>query len=226
MNASPPSSVPSPWVILALALSSLALLVTYLNFRRKSSLKLRASYSWTMSSIEADDQHLSSIVIENLKDRAVTIFAIYLRIGHNYYVEIENFEDKPLVLRAYETWHREYGPIELYQLNTRRIAMNGLFDDARARRQVVLSTTDGKYVVGRAPKYWHPVGEFFKNHMTAIIQPVRSVYKDTAIGGRVSYVVDLVSSSGEPEIIPIHSRDYESAMLQELRPDERISGER
>jgi hypothetical protein len=210
-------SLPPSWTLLALALSSLALLVSYLNFRRKSSLKLRASYSWVSSSEAADDQHLSSIVIENLKDRAVTIFAIYLRVGHNYYVKVENFEDKPLILRAFETWHKEYGPIEFYGINTQRIAMNSLFADKRARKRIVLSTSDGKYVVTKAPKHWDPVYDFFNNHMTAIVWPVRGTYKGTAIGGRVLYVVDIVLSSGETEIISIHSMDYEVQRFKNFR---------
>jgi hypothetical protein len=113
MNFSPPPL----WTVLALALSSIALLVAFLNYRRKSSLKLRTSYSWT-SSVYADDPYLSSIVVENLKDRATTIFGIYLRVGHSYFVEIEDFEDNPLVLRAFQTWHKEYGPIEFYGAST------------------------------------------------------------------------------------------------------------
>jgi hypothetical protein len=178
---------------------------------------MRAAYSWTSSSIEGDDQHISSLVIENLKDRAVTIFAIYLRVGHNYYIEIEDFDDKPLVLQAFETWHKEYGPIEFYGVNARRIAMNPLFDDKRARKRIVLSTSDGKYVITRTPKQWSPVRDFFNNHMTAIVRPVKSAYKATAIGGNISYVLDLVLSSGEPEIIPIHPKDHEVQRFKNFR---------
>lgn len=219
MNPSLPSlqSPPSFWTIIALGVSGLALLVAYLNFRRKSSLNLRASYSWTSSSVETDDQHISSIIIENLKDRAVTIFAIYLRVGHNYYVEIEDFKDKPLVLRAFETWHKEYGPIEFYGVSARRISMNLLFDDKHAEKRIVLSTSDGRYVVTKAPKQWNPVYDFFNNHMTAIVRPVRSIYKEVSIGGRVIYVVDFVFSNGKSEIVPIHPRDYEIQCFKNFR---------
>ena len=210
-------TLPPLWTLVALALSGIALVVAFLNFRRKSSLKLRASYTWTSSSVAADDQHISSVIVENLKDRAVTIFAIYLRVGHNYFVEIEDFEDSPLVLRAFETWHKEYGPIEFYGINARRISMNPLFDDKRAKKRIVLSTSDGKYVVTKAPKRWSPVRDFFSNHMTAIIRPVRSTYKKMAIGGRVLYVIEIVPSNGEPEIIPIHPRDYEVKRFKSFR---------
>lgn len=200
--------IPPLWTTVAIALSCLALLIAYLNFRRKSSLSLRASYSWTQSSVDADDQHISALVIENLKDRAVTIFAIYLRVGHNFFIEIEDFEDRPLVLRAFETWHKEYGPIEFYGINGRRIAMNLLFDDKRARKRIVLSTSDGKYVVNKRPKRWTPVHDFFRNHMTAVIRPVSSTYKGKPIGGTVPYAVEIVSSNGISEVIAIHKDDF------------------
>lgn len=209
--------IPPLWTSVALALSCLALLIAYLNFRRKSSLSLRASYSWTRSSVDADDQHISSLVVENLKDRAVTIFAIYLRVGHNFYIEIEDFEDKPLVLRAFETWHKEYGPIEFYGINGKRIAMNPIFDDKRARKRIVLSTSDGKYVVNKRPKRWTPVRDFFRNHMTAIVRPVSSTYKGKAIGGTVPYAVEIVSPKGTSEVIAIHKDDFRSQRFKNFR---------
>jgi hypothetical protein len=38
-----------------------------------------------------------------------------------------------------------------------------------------------------------------------------------AIGGRVLYVIDIVPSNGEPEIIPIHPRDYEVKRFKNFR---------
>lgn len=209
--------IPPLWTSVALALSCLALLIAFLNFRRKSSLSLRASYSWTQSSVDSDDQHISSVVVENLKDRAVTIFAIYLRVGHNFYIEVEDFEDKPLVLRAFETWHKEYGPIEFYGINGRRIAMNPLFDHKRARKRIVLSTSDGKYVVNKRPKRWTPVHDFFRNHMTAVVRPVISSYKGKLIGGTVPYAVEIVSPQGTSEVIALHRNDFQFQRFKHFR---------
>lgn len=209
--------LPPLWTLAALALSGLALAVAYLNFRRKSSLSLRASYSWTQSSVDADDQHLSSLVVENLKDRAVTIFRIYLRVGHNFYVEIEDFQDKPLVLRAFETWHKEYGPIEFYGVSGKRIAMNSLFDDKRARKRIVLATSDGKYVITKRPKHWDPVHDFFKNHMTAVIRPVSTTYKGKPISGTASYLVEIVGTSGAVEVVSLQKDGYRFQRFKNFR---------
>jgi hypothetical protein len=42
------------------------------------------------SSVYCDDPYLSSLVIENLKDRAITIFEIYLKVGNHCYIQIED----------------------------------------------------------------------------------------------------------------------------------------
>ena len=51
------------------------------------------------SSVSCSDNYISSLTLENLKDRAVVILKIYLRLGHGYFVEIEDFENSPLILR-------------------------------------------------------------------------------------------------------------------------------
>jgi hypothetical protein len=211
------SLIPPLWTSLALALSCLALLIAYLNSRRKSSLSLRASFSWTRSSVDATDQHISSLIIENLKDRAATIFTVCLRVGHNFYIEIEDFQDKPLVLRVFETWHSEYGPIEFYSVNGRRIDMNALFDDKRVGMHIVLSTSDGKYVVKKRPKRWTPIHDFFQNYMTAVVRPVSSNYKGKVIGGTVSYAVEVVSPQGTSEVVALHKNHFQSQRFKNFR---------
>jgi hypothetical protein len=85
-----------------------------------------------------NDVYVTEVILENLKDRAVTIFSIYLKIGHNYYVELENLEEKPLVLKAFETYRREFGPIEFYGINNNKIRLNDLLGDRMVRRLSVV----------------------------------------------------------------------------------------
>ena len=79
----------------------------------KWGIRLRGTFSIS-SSMACDDDYVSSVVLENVKDRAVTIFAIYLQIGPNIYIVIEEFGDKPLILKGFETFQNNYEPIEFY----------------------------------------------------------------------------------------------------------------
>ena len=120
----------------ALVVSIIALIFTVSAFLRKAGYNLRGSYSLA-SSIYCADHYVSSVVIENLKDRAVIIFKIFLRIGHNHYVELEDFEDKPYVLGPYGVLKKEYDPIDFYSINLRRIDLNDLLGNPKVRKRLV-----------------------------------------------------------------------------------------
>ena len=198
----------TPWyAVAALCISTVALIVAAKNYLRKSGLFVRGAFT-TCSSIDCNDTYISSVILENLKDRAVTIFAIYIRYGHGCYLEIEDFEERPLILKPFETQRLEYGPIQFYSSNGSRIDMDALIKK-KIKKCLVLSTADGKYVVPSHVRMWSPYGDFFKNHLTEIVQPIRAKYKDKAIGGNAKYVVDILTDNGKEEIIPKRANDFE-----------------
>ena len=208
----PPTSV---WTVVAIVVSLLALNVSILNYRRKSSIKLRGGFSWG-SRRECDDQHVTSVVIENLKDRAVTIYAIYARIGHNFYIEVDSFDDgaQPLVLKPFETFRKDYGAILEYTINLQRWDLSDVFDDKRARKQLVLSTGNGKYVVRQRQKHWRPVIDSFSNAYMSVVRTDRAEYKGQQVGGRVAYVVELKFQDGEDQVIQLCRHDYEFSVFR------------
>src|SRR5439155_13648994 len=42
--------------------------------------------------------------LENLKDRAVVIFKIYMKFGNNVFIEIDDFANNPLILKPFEVF--------------------------------------------------------------------------------------------------------------------------
>src|SRR4029077_11606216 len=120
--------------------------LAYRGYTRKSGLRLRGSYG-TTSTVECADDFVRQVTIENLKDRAVTIFAIYLRLGYNVYVVVEEFGNTPLILKPFETYHKEYDAIEFYTFNMRRLSIDELLKNPTVPRRLILSTSDGRYVV-------------------------------------------------------------------------------
>jgi hypothetical protein len=204
-------------IVLATTLSCIGLYFAYRGLRLKiGGMKVRGSYTQT-SSIECEDDYISRVMLENLRDRAITIFAIYLKFGHNYYLEIEDFEESPHILGAFETFQREYGPLEFYSGGTERFRIDRLFKDNRVKKRLVLSTSDGKYTVQRSIPIWNPVFEFFQNYMTGILRPVRSTFKGKAYGSNAIYLVELRYADDISQALPIYPRDYEGRRFRRFR---------
>lgn len=194
--------------IIALIISMIALVYTTKTYLLKAGTRIRGSFS-PCSSQACEDQYVSTVTLENMKDKAEIIYKIFMRLGHNYYVVIEDFEDNPLILKPFEAWTKQYDPIEYYSVNMNRIKLNNLFSDRKVKTDLVLSTAQGKYIVKPRDRYWDPIVDFFKNHMTAIIHPIRGTYKEKAYGSNAKYIVDISLKGGKEEVIAIYPRDYE-----------------
>lgn len=203
-------SDPKNWgtLLITAPIAITALIVAVKNYQRKSGIAIRGGFG-IASSIRCEESYVSHIVLENLKDRAVTIYGIFLKVGHNFYIDLEDHGDSPFILKPYETYHRTMGEIIFYSVNSNIIKMEKLLKDKKAKKRLVLSTSEGKYVVPKEVKRWSPVGEFFSNHLTGIIRIVRATHNKDDIGGNVRYIVDITNKDGHIETIKLMESDYQ-----------------
>lgn len=197
-------------------LSCLGVFWGYRRYSLKVGMRLRGGYG-TTSTVACEESFVSRVVLENLKDRPVTIYGIYLRVGYNIYIVIEDFADKPLTLKAFETYQNDYDPIDYYSVGTSRIAVGKFLGSRKLKKRLVVSTSDGKYTVRQLVRRWDPVYDFFRNHMTSIVHPMRSVYKGKAYGSNTLYLVELTFEDGSEQIVPIFPRDNEVKRFWNLR---------
>ncbi|MBV9242051.1 MAG: hypothetical protein JO314_08580 [Acidobacteria bacterium] len=189
------------------------------SYRRKSSIQIRGVFG-TSTSVYSDDHWVSSVTLENLKDRAVTIFGIYLQLGHHHYLDIQEFGEKPLILKPYESWHKEYGPVDFYAVNTRKISLEPLFTDHHVKKRLVLSVGEGKYVITEVPRPWEPVHDYFRNYMTVPVYPQATYYKGEALGSKALFVIDFIDGDGNSHPVPIYPDDGNKKFAQfSLTPD-------
>lgn len=196
----------------AIGISLVALATTILNFRRKSNISISGSIVYSLGS-PTSNAYVSKIFLDNKKDRAVTIYAVYLMILPNYYIQLEDLEGDPLTLAPYSSVVREYGQVHFYSINLKRIDLNNLFElkkdnrTSKRKKFIVLATSDGKYVVKNSIKRWSPVGLFFRNHLTAIIQPRTVKYKDQFVDSRAKFLV-LLNYKDSEQILMIRPDEY------------------
>ncbi len=193
------------------AVKALPWIAAFFGFRSiwlKWGVRVSGAYT-TTSSITCEDPYISTVILENGKDRAVTIFGIYLKIGTNLYVVLEEFNESPLILKGFETVQREYDPIDYYAVNANRLKLRSLLGNDKIRKQLVLSTSFGKHVVRKRINRWNPVHLFFANHLTGIVRTMRSTYDGKAYGGNAIFLVQFKFSDKTEQVIPIYPTDYE-----------------
>ncbi|MEZ0485429.1 hypothetical protein [Fibrella aquatica] len=188
--------------IIALLISIVALVYTIFTYLLKSGHQVRGGYG-TTSTIESDNDYISSVLLENLKDRSTVILKIYLKLSNNIYLLIEDFGDSPLILRPFEVYRKTYDPVVVYLEGMSSTQINELFKNKKITKQIHLSTTDGRYVVKTNLKIWDAVDDFFNNYFTAIIYPYRLHHQGKGYGDRIKYLVTFKFKGGIEEIIKI-----------------------
>jgi len=172
----------------------------------KSGVRIRAYCGFT-SSIASKEDFISFLVLENLKDRAATVFCVYARVSSNCYILIEEFKDEPLIIRPFEVYQKHYDPIIFYEFNNKIINIKDIIKKSK-QPQIVLGTSEGRYVAETIGKTWIPVMEHFNNAMTALAHPVRLGHKGQSYGGNTKFIVEFTLHDGKEEVVPVYADDH------------------
>lgn len=201
---------------IALGVSLIALSFVIRNYLRKSGIYVKGQFCIS-SSAYAEDQYVSSFTLENFKDRSVIIFKVFLRVSPNYYIELTDFEYEPKILKPYESFSQVLKPVDYYSVNMNRIKLNKLLSSRKINTSLVLSTSQGKYVVKEWIKRWDPVFDFFNNHLTAPIQPMRPNDQNGFYGAGFAYLVKLSTEDGYKQTTAIYSGDFNYPRFEKFR---------
>ena len=185
--------------------STIALLYSVRGDRRKSGIDIRCDFA-VATSIASEYPWVSKIDLQNEKDRAVTIYKIYLEIGHGIFIEIEEFREKPLILEPYGTYYQQYDPIDLYSASMRHVT--GVLDKSLGRRRIVLSTSSGRHYAKRRIDTQDPMVDFLSNYASGVIVPIRLTHNGKGYGSRVQYIVTFTHDDRDDEIVPIYPDDH------------------
>jgi hypothetical protein len=198
------------WVTIFTAWATiLSLVYTALTFQLKSGIQIRGSFCLVSSSVSCQDGYVKSITIENLKDKAVAIYGVYLSLASNCLLLLETLEEDPLILKPFEVYTKEYDPVDFYSMSMKTLDLKLMLKPKRRNKiRIVLSTGEGLYHVKQSIRIRSAYGLFFRNYRTAIAQPKRSYHKGRAYGGNAKYLLELVDSNGEEAFVPIYPEDH------------------
>lgn len=207
----------APYIALAsFAIAALALVFSFRGDRRKSGIEIRADFS-VASSVWSVERWVSEVRLENLKDRPVNVYKIYLEVGYGLHIEVEDFTEKPLSLGAYSVYQKEYDPIEFYFHGMSRVT--GFLDDRRTRQRIVLTTSRGRYCPKRGTKTFDDpfLDTILRNYTTGVVRAMRLEYKGRSYGSEAKFVVEFGGVDGTKEMVPIYPHDYEIRKFHNFR---------
>ncbi len=154
-------------------------------------------------------------MIENLKDKALVIFDVYLLIGHNYYLEIESFKNCPLIIKPFEVYSKQFPPIEYYYSNNIKVKLNEMLESKDINKRLVLSTSNGKYIVKSNKKQWFLIQDIFKNNQTMWITPIRYNLNGIYYPPNAVYVVEITMAN-KKENVPIYTSFYNYSIFEKF----------
>lgn len=195
-------------------MTAIVLFITIKSFTAKIGASFRYSFIYSYNYL--GDIYITRLYLENLKDRSVVIFKIYLKLSWNYYIEIEDFSEQPLILKPYELYHKNYDPIIYYTINLNRITINKVFNKTK-KPPLILATNFGKIKVNQYINRWDPLIEFFKNYFTAIITPKRAMFDDKCYDSNIRYIVKFHYENSEISTIQIRKDEFEFNKFKYLK---------
>lgn len=171
---------------ISLLISTIVLVITYKTYILKYGQKVRG-WVGEASSITSDNKYFHTLILENLKDKDLVVFEIYIRFGYNIYLDMLDKDDLNEhyfhIVPALSIKEFRFGaPID-YVDGGNIVNLSDLIFDNKIRKQIILSTNYGKIKVSKFKKGWNPITDYFRNYGTELIQPVR-YYSSSSIYGK------------------------------------------
>ena len=193
-------------MITTIFIALVVLFFTAKTYLFKKGQAIKGSFG-TVSSIDCDHIYVSTVALENCKDKAISIYGIYLRFGLDIYIELEKFEDKPLILNPFEVYKAKYDQISFYSINCDIADLDNLLESKKKTR-LVLATSNGKYVVRKSINRWDPITLCFKNHATALVHTNRNMYAGVCYGN-AKFLLLITLMTDEIFKCPIGEKYYD-----------------
>ena len=221
--------------LLSLIIATIAGLITYFTYKLKIGQKAKACCTITYPK---GLPYISSVIIENLKDKELVIHDIYVRFGPDIYVDLldKDFSDKySIVVPPLGVKEIKFGPAFMYNVNTHRVSVGNLFNNTKYK--IVLSTSHGKLICKDWDKGWSAISESLCNHHVVVAHPNRiystsSVYYKnnheapaidySSYSDEVKYVVKLITKDGETMFCKIYDNDKKIKLFKDLMFSEEV----
>lgn len=200
--------------VAAFLVAVVALVVSWVALSQKKGCKIRCGIGLA-TSIESEGYYVKEVIVENLKDKSIAIYDMYLRIGVNTYIDLFNRPHHPGrpaitpdIIPPFEIKVYSFYPPVYYDCHNIKITnIDNLI--TRKDAKIVLSTNTGKVIADTNMKLWFPMSDFWGNHRTLLVRPQRlsykgDTYKDRSYGRGVLYLAVITTKDCKEHEYPIY----------------------
>ena len=223
--------------VCALIVAICSMYVAFQTWLLKKGHKVRGAY-YIKSSIDSSFTYIHRIVLENLKDKDLVIYNIYIKFGRNIYVNILSpdvtDDDRLHIIPALSTRQFVFGPPYMSVENSYLVDLSTLLNKYSYRHgKIVLLTSSGRINVSRSYEFEKtPLVDYFKNYGTMDILQYRyptqssilskkeqdvSTIDYSSYGDRIKFIVKLRFENGREIEYKVHKqKEYKVVFFDNL----------
>ncbi|MFZ6504740.1 hypothetical protein ACO0F1_20380, partial [Acinetobacter baumannii] len=139
---------------------------------------------------------------------------IFIRVGHNIYIQLIDGYDETFVLKPYETLNQKLEPHFVYMAGVKRIVnLPDIINNKKIKKKIVLDTTEGIVVCSNL-RYKKIINKVLSHYSTGlIIRHTGQFINGIPVGNNVLYFIEIITKNGENSFITI-SKNPESSLLE------------
>tara|TARA_R110000868_G_scaffold8205_7_gene42702 strand:- start:6437 stop:7381 length:945 start_codon:yes stop_codon:yes gene_type:complete len=139
--------------------------------------------------------HVSTLIIENRKNRPEIITEIHMMLGYQYAIELKKYEADLLILKPLEAVIINLDPVSWYLLNGQVVNAGKLLMDKKIKKKIQLTTTRGVVKTRDNKQGTHLIVRFFKNYCFGYIHVWEQKNNGVTYTMNSEYLVRIESSN-------------------------------
>jgi len=149
---------------IAIPIALYAAYYAYKQYKLKKNTHIESTFTLSSSTLYKNS-FVSSVILVNLKDKTEAVFGIYLRLGHNIYIELERNDKEPILVGPFETVVRKYNPVNIYAFSNYSVDISRCFKSRKSinNARIAIASPKGKYITKRIREHWDPIVDHLRN---------------------------------------------------------------